>query len=191
MNSRLTIWIILSLLMVATRFGHMGGPWSLPDASWAIFFVGGYYLARQWRWALPSLIVLAVSIDLIAINHFGVSNYCLTVAYGFNVPAYAVLWLGGRWLQRHSTQTMLDLIRLSSSVLCAESLCYLITNGSFYWLGGRIVAPTMDGWLKNLGDWYLPYLINTLIYVGIACVAQLAFSRRVSSGERAAGARNA
>jgi hypothetical protein len=178
MNTRVLIWITLGLLMIATRFGHMGGPWSLPDASWAVFFLGGFYLARQWRWALPSLVVLAIAIDLIAINHFGVSNYCLTVAYGFNVPAYGALWLGGRWLRRHATHGAADLLRLGASVLCAESVCYVLTDGSFYWLGGRVGAPTLSGWMVNFGDWYLPYLVNTAIYVGVGAVLHLALARR-------------
>ena len=40
------ILILLSLGLWATRFHHLG---PLPDASWAIFFVGGWLLARHLR----------------------------------------------------------------------------------------------------------------------------------------------
>jgi hypothetical protein len=178
MNPQVLIAAILSLVMLATRFGHFGSAWSLPDASWAIFFVGGFYLSRQWRWALPSLALLAVGIDLTVIHYFGVNNYCLTAAYAFNLPAYAVLWLGGLWLHRQMTGALSDALRLALSAIAALSVCFVITNGSFYWLGGRVREASMAGWVENFSDWYLSYLSTALLYVAIGAVVHVVVTSR-------------
>src|SRR3546814_5799109 len=66
MNTNLQRVIVLSLLvllMAATRthvFTHFT---PVPDASWAVFFIGGFYLRNWSRWAFPLLMVLAVGID--------------------------------------------------------------------------------------------------------------------------------
>ena len=46
---RFVLFTVLALLIAATRFSHTGTAWLPPDASWAVFFLGGFYLAREWR----------------------------------------------------------------------------------------------------------------------------------------------
>lgn len=81
----------LAFFMAATRFPGLASNLHLQDASWALFFLAGFYLRDHWRWGFPALMALAVVIDLVAIEYFDVSNYCLTVAYWFLVPAYGSL----------------------------------------------------------------------------------------------------
>lgn len=181
MNSRVAMLVVLSLWMLATRFGHFGSRWSLPDASWAIFFAGGFYLSRYWRSSFAWLALLAVSIDLTVINFYGVSNYCVTVAYAFNLPAYAGLWFGGAWLQRHVRGEAADVVRLAISAFIAVSACFVITNGSFYWLGGRVSAVSMAGWIENFGDWYATYLGNALLYIAIASAVHVLLTSRTGA----------
>lgn len=186
---RLDLFVILALVMAVTRFDHIGSHVMLPDASWAVFFLGGFYLARQWKWAFPLLMAEAVAIDLIAINFFGVSNYCVTIAYWFIVPSYASLWLGGSWFQRHYAFSARGLGLLVASLFAAVSVCYLISNGSFYWLGGRKANPDFSGWMKNFGDWYFLFLKTPFIYVGIATVLHVLAVQlsRIGSGKGAVG----
>ena len=62
-RQRATILALLAVLMVATRMHlpasitHFG---PVPDASWAVFFIGGFYLRNWTRWAFPLLMALAV-----------------------------------------------------------------------------------------------------------------------------------
>jgi hypothetical protein len=170
-EKRLDLFAILSLLMAATRFDHTGSQFALPDASWAVFFLGGFYLARQWRWAFPVLLLQAVLIDLVSIRYFGVSNYCVTPAYWFIVPSYAALWLGGRWLQARFTASARGFALAVAGLLAAFSLCFVISNGSFYWLGGRVADADLAGWRQNLGDWYLSFLASTFGYAAAAALA--------------------
>ena len=170
MNSRNIILALLALLMAATRLTPLSGLSHLQDASWAVFFLGGFFLAGQSRWAFPTLMAEAVLIDFVAIRYFGVSNYCVTAAYWFLVLAYAALWAGGVWLRRHQSIDLRGLASLAVSLSIALSVCFLITNASFYWLGGRVAVSTWNGWLSNMSDWYWPMVRVQLVYVGVVAL---------------------
>jgi len=171
---RLGIFAILALIMAATRINHFG---AFPDASWALFFIAGFYLRGSMRWAFTLLIALAVFVDFLVISGQGLdfwSHYCVSPAYWFLLPAYAGLWIGGSWLrERYVTANIRTAGWLAASLLVATTLCYLLTNGSFYWLSATVPARSFEGWLKNLGDWYLPYLQTTSIYVAIATLVHM------------------
>jgi hypothetical protein len=157
---------LLALVMAATRLSPLSGLAHLQDASWAVFFLAGFFLASQWRWAFPGLMAEAIVIDFIAIRYFGVSNYCVTAAYWFLVPSYAVLWMGGSLLRRHHSFDLRGLASFVISLSVALSVCFLISNASFYWLGGRVADSSWNGWLSNMSDWYWPMLRVPLVYVG-------------------------
>lgn len=167
-NAMLT-FVGLGLLMVATRSG-LAGNLHLQDASWAIFFIAGFYLSERWRWGFPALTATAVAIDWVAIRYYGVSSYCVTIAYGFLVPAYAALWLGGSWMRRHASFDGLGLLALGAGSLVSASACFLLTNGSFYWLENRGPAPTLDGWMLSLAAWYWPIVRICLAYLATAAL---------------------
>ena len=161
---------LLAIVMAATRFSPVAGITHLQDASWAVFFVAGFYLANQWCWVFPALMAEAVLIDYVAIRYLGVSNYCVTVAYWFLVPSYAALWLSGSWLRRHHSIDMRGFTLLAASLGGAVSLCFFISNASFYWIGARVAERTWDGWLANFSAWYWPFLRVPLVYVGVAAL---------------------
>ncbi|HEX5352730.1 MAG TPA: hypothetical protein VFW60_01485 [Rhodanobacteraceae bacterium] len=153
---------LLMLLMLLTRTGHFGDAIHLPDASMAIFFLGGVYVRRHL--ALAVLLVLAVAIDYAAIRHAGIGNYCVTAAYAFLPVAYAVLWYGGlRCAMRGMPRYML---LVAAAVLA--SLSFLISNGSFYWLGGRVAHADIAGWTANAWQWGPRFVMVTMCYVGVA-----------------------
>ena len=173
---RAGIFAILAVVMTATRVNHFA---ALPDASWAVFFIGGFYLGGSntaiSRFAFPLLLALAVLIDYIVISSSGISfwsHYCVSPAYWFLAPAYYALWIGGRLLRRFRVGIgARDLAVLGAVLVAAASVSYLISNGSFYWLSDSWLTAggtrSLGGWIENLGDWYLPYLRTTAIYVGI------------------------
>src|SRR3989440_6984679 len=139
--TRFAVFALLALSMAATRFSHAGSAWLPPDASWAVFFIGGFYLTRQWRWALAILLIEAVGVDCLAIRHYGISNYCVTLAYWFIVPAYSVLWLADAWLRRHYQQAAPALERLCAILLLSAPLSSLVSNAIFYVLARRLSPP--------------------------------------------------
>ena len=193
--SRLGILVLLGLVMAATRSHHFSplanatwGP--LPDASWAVFFVAGYYLRNWLRWAFPLLMALAVLVDYFVISATGVnfwSHYCVSAAYWFLLPSYLALWMGGAWLAAQGAGAhWRDLGKLAASMVVAVSLGYVISNGSYYWLSDTWLAISVDGrsfmgWMGNLGDWFLPYLRITALYVGVAAVLHVAAGKALRS----------
>ena len=95
--------LVLTRLHLPTTFGHLG---PLPDASWAAFFIGGYYLRGWSRWAFPLFMAAAVAVDYVVISGQGMNfwtHYCVSPAYWFLLPAYGALWAGGTLLRRHQT----------------------------------------------------------------------------------------
>lgn len=173
-------WLGLALLMVVTRFPGLAANVHLQDASWAVFFVAGFYLRDSWRWAFPALMAVAVAVDLLAIQYYGVSNYCLTWAYWFLVPSYGALWLGGRWLRRHASFDVAGVVSLVASAMISISLCFLILNGSFYWLGGRVPKPNWSGWVVNLATWYGPFVRTATTYIAVAAGPHVLIVRLLS-----------
>lgn len=56
-------------------------------------------------------------------------------------------------------------------LLVSEVVCYVFFNVSFYWLLLIIVVVcSFDGWLVNLGDWYLLFFGMIVFYVVIGVV---------------------
>ena len=170
-SQRAGILLTLALVMMGTRINHFS---ALPDASWALFFVGGFYLRRWSRVAFPALMALAVAVDYAVITGSGLSfweHYCVSAAYWFLLPSYLSLWFGGLLLRRqYDGLTLRSAGWLALCLPIAASLCFVLSNGSFYWWSGIVAQPTMAGWGENLGDWYLPYLYTASLYVAIAAI---------------------
>ncbi|HAV72550.1 MAG TPA: hypothetical protein DCX91_11805 [Stenotrophomonas sp.] len=166
---------VLVLLMAATRVNHFA---AIPDASWAVFFIGGFYL-RQWtRWAFPLLMALAVLVDWIVIRRSGLDfwqHYCVSPGYWMLLPAYFAMWGGGLLLRRgYQGANWAALGKGALLLVAAVAVCHLFAQGGFYWTSDNVAAPTFGGWAKNYSDWFLPYLRTAAVYVGLAAALQLA-----------------
>jgi len=183
---RAFILSLLVLLMAGTRINHFA---PVPDASWAVFFIGGFYLRNWTRWAFPLLMGLAVVVDWAVISSQGVSfwqHYCVSAAYWMLVPAYFAMWAGGMLLRRYYRSASLkSLGLLAATVIGSVALCHLIAQGSFYWISASVAEPSFAGWAKNYSDWLLPYMQTAAIYIGAAALVQVAVE--ASSKQSAAG----
>lgn len=170
-RARHAVLLLLALLLIATRADHFG---PLPDASWAVFFLAGFYLRGFLLTSFALLMATAVLVDWWVITSQGLdffAHYCVSPAYWFLLPSYAVLTAGGWWLSERADGDLKRAIRwLPVSLVAAVSLCFLLSNGSFYWLSGVVAAPSFGGWLTNMGHWFLPYLGTTALYVAIAAL---------------------
>lgn len=180
-TQRLGIFIALAVVMAATRMHHFD---IVPDASWGIFFLAGFWLRGSARWAFPLLIAEAVLIDFFVISGQGLdfwTHYCVSPAY-WCMPAYfGALWFGGSWLAAHQVGLRLQTLgSATAALLISEAACYAISNGSFYWLSNSVPLPrSAASWLSNLGDWYLPFLGTTALYVGIGAIAHIVVTQLV------------
>jgi uncharacterized membrane protein len=172
-----TIWIAVSLalLMAATRFNHFGSSVTLPDASWALFFLGGLYLGRV-RAALAIFAVMVIEaalIDCYAIALQDVSGWCVTNAYGFMVFAYAALWFSGRWFASHHTYSAKGLLGLLASVATASMAAFLISNVSFYLFSGRYTEMGAAEYASRVVQYLDSYIAVTLMYVALAVAVDM------------------
>jgi len=172
---RLGIFIALALVMALTRIHPSLLHHAVWDASWGVFFLAGFWLRGSARWAFPLLMAEAVLVDYVVISQQGIpfwSHYCVSPAYWSLVAAYGALWLGGSWLAKRQQGLDASTLGLATlALLVSEAACYLISNGSFYWLSNSVPAPRSVGaWVANMGDWYLPFLGTTAAYVALGAV---------------------
>lgn len=182
--ARFGIFLLLALVMGLTRLHHFG---IVPDASWAVFFLAGFWLRGSARWAFPLLVAEAVLVDFLVVTGQGLdfwTHYCVSAAYWFT-PAYlGALWFAGSWAAaRQRGLAPSTLVFAAGALLVGEGAAYLVSNGSFYWLGTVVPLPrSMAAWMANLGDWYLPFLGTTAFYVGLGALAHIAVSLMARTG---------
>ena len=157
--------IALMLLMVATRFHHFGDTFSLPDASLAVFFLAGF-----WSGGIVLFVTLLLEaglIDYLAITQFGVSDFCISPAYVFLIPTYAVVWFGGRFSATFSNHALTHLPAKIMVLVVSVSLAFLISNGSFYLLSDKYPDTNWLEYSSRFMQYYPPYLQYSIFYVAL------------------------
>ena len=190
-TQRLGILLALALVMAATRIHHsfLHHFDALPDASWGVFFLAGFWLRGSARWAFTLLMAEAVLVDYVVINQLGGDfwhHYCVSVAYWFLIPSYFSLWLGGSWLAKRQRSMKLSTLGLAAAALLVSvTVCYLVSNGSFYWLSPSVPSPrSFSAWFENLGDWYLPFLETTAVWVALGAVMHVLVVQLIRAQQR-------
>ena len=173
-RQQLSIGAALTLLMLLTRSHHWASIHSLPDASWAIFFLLGVYVRALW--VVPVLIAASVLIDYVAITWGGVSDFCVSPAYWLLIPAYLALFAGGRFYARGHRLSLLGLARLIGVVLAVVAVAQLLTTGGFYFYSGRFDDPTLPGLVLRLEKYFPPMLGTFALYAGLAATVHVALA---------------
>lgn len=190
-RQQVAIGLALTLLMLLTRSHHWASIDSLPDASWAIFFLLGVYVRALW--VVPALIGASVLIDYAAITWGGVSGFCVSPAYWLLLPAYLVLFAGGRFYAHGHRLSLLGLFRLVGVALAVVTVAELLTSGGFYFFSGRFAEPTLAGFVPRFGQ-YFPSMLGTFaLYLGMAAVVHVALAaafRRDADPRTLTGARS-
>ncbi len=151
LSSRLLIATALLLMLVGTRGHHFASLHHLPSASWAVFFIGGLYLARRGWFAL--LMASAVTLDLLAVTFGGVDNFCVSPAYPALLAAYGSLWLAGRQAAQALSISGFSgraLLVCSGWLLAGFACCELLSSGSFYLFSGHFSQPSLSEFGQRL-----------------------------------------
>lgn len=162
------VFTALALLMAATRFHHSGSVLQFPDASLAVFFIGGALLPLA---GFVALLVEAVSIDgLVMVLSNDVSGplglgICFTPSYMALPFAYGALWLAGRWAGRMNHITTRNLVVALLAWWVATSAAFLISDGSFYLYSGYFSAPNGAEYLARVQLYYLSYVMCSVPYL--------------------------
>lgn len=163
-NPSLLIGLALITLMALTRGSHVGTAFSFPDASLAVILLGGILLGNL-RW-FAAMMLSAVAIDAFAVGIAGVSSYCLTPAYWALLPTYAVMWLGGVWLDKSGQR--FNLLPYALTGLVTTSIAFVLSTHSFYLFSGRVQEAGLLEVLRHGWEYFPAYLGFTMMYLAAA-----------------------
>ena len=170
-QQQLIVGLLLAALMIMTRGNHFASINHLPSASWAVFFMLGVYLRPMW--VFPVFMGLAAGLDFASVSASGGSDFCTSPAYGFLVPAYGTLWLGGRWFAKHYSFAIKSLFTLSGAVLVSSFICHLFSSGGFYFFSGRYADPSLMEFLPRLTKYYPSSLQTLAFYIATAAIIHI------------------
>lgn len=156
LSKTLAIAAALAFFMLLTRGSHVLTQFSLPDASLALFLLGGMLLGNSYKsragWFV-AFFALATFIDFGAAALDPAQGFCLTNGYWGLIPAYGAMWLGGVWLgQQNNAFKALPYALVS---LSTTFVAFVISTQTYYLFSGRFPA---DGIAESLqhGWEYLP-----------------------------------
>ena len=169
------ILIGLMLAIALTRFNHFGTALALPDASLAVFFLGGLYLARA-PFALAAFIALlmeSAAVDYYAINVGGVSDWCVSPAYGLLALVYGVMWLAGRLFAHRHQLSNPGLFELLAVAGVASSVAFILSNVEFYLFSGRYSAMSALEYASRVQTYFASYVLVAMFYVAVAFSLQM------------------
>lgn len=170
---------LLGMLIMATHGHHFATALHLPPATWAVFFLAGFYLRRVWLFGL--LLAEIVLLDYVAVTAGGVDAFCISPAYSFMLPAYASLWLAGKWYAERHVAKVQTLPMLTISLVVGSTLAELFSSGGFYFFSGRFTDTSLMEFATRLVQ-YFPYSLQSFgFWIAIAIVVYLTFSLKYAS----------
>lgn len=168
-------WLVGGLLLLAMLLTRPHITDHLQDASWAVFFLAGFYL-RHWL-VFGVFMAVAVAIDYVAITKFGVSDFCVSRAYVAIIPGYAALFAAGRWFAgQYNGETLVSLAKLVGAVLLGFAVAQFITSGSFYFFSGKFMDTN---WVEFGGRLvkYAPHGLYVMgLYLSVAAFVHVAIN---------------
>lgn len=182
-NKSFALCALLAALMAATRMHHFGSSLHLPDASLAVFLLAGFLVSSPLL--LGALLMEAAALDYVAITRLGVDDYCITPAYWFLIPTYAVLWFAGRYCARVHQNNLRSLGIFSAISFAAVNVAFFISNGAFYLFSGKFADVTLAQYAARIAQYYLPYVSGVAIYLIPAVMLYVLFARRAAVAKHA------
>jgi len=174
-QTRLPVFFALLALLAVTRIGHFGTAVSLPDASLAVFLLGGAWLGG-WR-SFAAYAAVAFGIDVFLAQSASAAGWCLTPAYAGLVAAYGAVWLFGRVLARTPE---LPVARYAAIGVGAVLVHFLIANASFWAWSGYFAAMTPADYAQAVLKYLPPYLASTALYMALGWIAQRLLTTRLA-----------
>ena len=149
---------LIIFFMLLTRGSHFITATSLPDASFALFLIGGMLLKKP-KWFI-SLFMLSVVIDFatLSIN----SAYQIPINFGYwgLLPSYGIMWFFG--LRIANTKSFL---RFAAFGVISTLISFLISTQTYNLLSGTFFDITIKKSIQT-GWEYLPQsFIYTMSYL--------------------------
>ena len=165
---------IILLLMILTRGSHFLTDVSLPDASFALFLIGGILLKKP-KWFI-SLFTISVAIDLITLSMNGAYQIPINLGYLGLLPSYGIIWFIGSRIANTK-----NFIKFTSFGALATLLAFVISTQTYNLLSGTFPNITIKQSMQT-GWEYLPQsLIYTMSYLIAYWFVQSLFKRQFVS----------
>ncbi|WP_239807318.1 hypothetical protein [Croceicoccus hydrothermalis] len=161
----LTVFGILAAVMLLTRSHALTHLVHIPSTALASYFVLGYFVRRFTAFA--ALFALGYVIDVVSISILGVSDFCYTPAYAMLIPAYAVMWMAGRYAAL-MPERLQSLPAIAVLLVAATFVSHLFSSGGFYFLGGRFPDPTIAEFLPRIARYFPFSLTSSVMWTGVA-----------------------
>ena len=171
----LLIAATIAFFMLLTRGSHVLTNVALPDASLALFLMGGLYLGSRFNtpaaW-FSAFFALATVIDFGAAALDPAQGFCLTNGYWGLIPSYATMWLGGMWLGRQ--EDAFAPISYALVSMFTTFVAFVISTQTYYLFSGRFPAKGVFESMQH-GWEYLPNWMGfaAMYFVAIWLVAAL------------------
>lgn len=163
--------VSLAIVMFLTRGSHISTLYALPDASLALFLIGGIYL-RQVRFFI-ALFLVGLFIDFGAAALDPKLGFCLTKGYWGLIPTYAVLWVCGFYLnQRERLQKLSVFIPIVSIAIV---LAFIISTQTYYLFSERFGNPNFLKSIFHGWEYFPQYFMASFCYIGLFWFAQHIF----------------
>ena len=163
--------VSLAIVMFLTRGSHITTLYALPDASLALFLIGGIYL-RQVRFFI-ALFLVGLFIDFGAAALDPKLGFCLTKGYWGLIPTYAVLWFCGCYLdQRERLQKLSVFIPIVSIAIV---LAFIISTQTYYLFSERFGNPNLLKSIFHGWEYFSQYFMASFCYIGLFWLVQHIF----------------
>jgi hypothetical protein len=170
----ISIYIYLFLLMTLTRGSHLLSSLSLPDASFALFLIGGMLLKKP-KWFI-SLFILSVVIDLATLSINSAYQIPINLGYLGLLPSYGIMWFFG--FRIANTKSFL---KFAVFGVIATLITFVISTQTYNLLSGTFPDITIKESIQT-GWEYLPQsLIYTMSYLLAYWGIQSLFRKQVVS----------
>lgn len=150
---------LITFFIFLTRGSHLLTSFSLPDASFVLFFAGGIFL-KEYKW-LCYFLIISLGIDFLSPPPGLENSYLFNLGYVGLMISYFVSWFLGRYLSQSSIFSLNRFLWIGSIFI---SCSYLISTLSFYYLSGWEVQEGITNFLgKNFQEFFIINIAYLLI----------------------------
>ena len=178
-KTELHIYTVLGLIMLLTRGAHLLTSVSFPDASFALFLVGGMLLKKP-KWFI-SLFKFSFVIDLVTLSMNNTYQILINVGYLGLLASYVIMWFFG--LRVANTNNFL---KFAVFGVIATLITFVVSTQTYNLLSGTFPDITIKESIQT-GWEYLPQsFIYTMSYLLAYWGIQSVFKRQLASHKAAA-----
>jgi len=170
---------VILFVMALTRGSHLLTAISLPDASFALFLVGGMLLKKP-KWFI-SLLTFSFVIDLVTISMNNTYQIPINVGYLGLLASYGIMWFSGSRIA--NTKSFLEFAAFG---VISTLITFVISTQTYNLLSGTFPDITIKESIQT-GWEYLPQsFIYTMTYLIAYWGIQSLFKRQFASHKAAA-----